>query len=389
MTHFERPIERRGSNSIKWDAILQTYNEEDLLPLWIADMDFQAPEGVLAAYQKLIAHGVLGYAETPKSLYRAIIDWENDQHHLALEKKDILFFSGVLAGITTAIQAFTDRDDAILIHDPVYPPFATIITNNQRKLVRSRLREEKGRFVMDFADIEEKFNQQRVKAMILCNPHNPGGRVWSKEELQRLGELCKKYAVLVLSDEIHQDLVFPPYEMTSFFCAGTDFSDFSLQFTSMTKTFNLAGIKNSVIFVKNKALREQLLRKQAANFQHEINTFGLVGMEAAYQTGKDWLSELLPYIRSNVTYLLEFFQNHLPKVKIMIPEGTYLLWLDFSAYGLSDEALENRLVHTGKVVLNPGVSYGSSGKQHMRLNVACPQSVLAEGLRRIATALNE
>ena len=388
MTNFEQPIDRLGSNSVKWDAILKSYNEENLLPLWIADMDFKAPAGVLQAYQKLLEHGILGYADTPDTLYTAISNWEQEHFKLAVRKEEILFFSGVLAGITTAIQAFTKPNDVILIHDPVYPPFANIITTNRRQLVRSQLVEENGHFVMDLADMEEKFKQHQVKVMILCNPHNPGGRVWTKKELYQLGELCQKYQVLVLSDEIHQDLVFPPNKMTSFFNAGEGFSDFSLQFTSMTKTFNLAGIKNSVVFVKNEKLRSQLIRKQEENFQQEINTFGLVGMEAAYETGEEWLAELLPYIQSNITYTMNFFQEQLPKVKIMKPEGTYLLWLDFSEYDLSDKELEERFVHKGKVVLNTGVSYGPSGKQHMRLNVACPRVVLEEGLNRIVRALS-
>ena len=388
MTNFEQPIDRLGSNSVKWDAILKSYNEENLLPLWIADMDFKAPAGVLQAYQKLLEHGILGYADTPDTLYTAISNWEQEHFKLAVRKEEILFFSGVLAGITTAIQAFTKPNDVILIHDPVYPPFANIITTNRRQLVRSQLVEENGHFVMDLADMEEKFKQHQVKVMILCNPHNPGGRVWTKKELYQLGELCQKYQVLVLSDEIHQDLVFPPNKMTSFFNAGDGFSDFSLQFTSMTKTFNLAGIKNSVVFVKNEKLRSQLIRKQEENFQQEINTFGLVGMEAAYETGEEWLAELLPYIQSNITYTMNFFQEQLPKVKIMKPEGIYLLWLDFSEYDLSDKELEERFVHKGKVVLNTGVSYGPSGKQHMRLNVACPRVVLEEGLNRIVRALS-
>ena len=388
MTNFEQPIDRLGSNSVKWDAILKSYNEENLFPLWIADMDFKAPAGVLQAYQKLLEHGILGYADTPDTLYTAISNWEQEHFKLAVRKEEILFFSGVLAGITTAIQAFTKPNDVILIHDPVYPPFANIITTNRRQLVRSQLVEENGHFVMDLADMEEKFKQHQVKVMILCNPHNPGGRVWTKKELYQLGELCQKYQVLVLSDEIHQDLVFPPNKMTSFFNAGEGFSNFSLQFTSMTKTFNLAGIKNSVVFVKNEKLRSQLIRKQEENFQQEINTFGLVGMEAAYETGEEWLAELLPYIQSNITYTMNFFREQLPKVKIMEPEGTYLLWLDFSEYDLSDKELEERFVHKGKVVLNTGVSYGPSGKQHMRLNVACPRVVLEEGLNRIVRALS-
>lgn len=293
MTNFDQPIDRLGTNSIKWDTILKTYNEKELLPLWIADMDFKTPPAVLEAYQKLLNDGVLGYSDISDSLYQKIIAWENRQHELNLNKEEILFFSGVLAGITTAIQALTKPNDAILIHDPVYPPFATIITNNRRKLVRSRLIEKNHRFVIDFGDLEEKFNKQQVKLMILCNPHNPGGRVWSETELNQLGKLCKKYNVLVLSDEIHQDLVFAPKRMTSFFNAGENFSDFSIQFTSMTKTFNLAGIKNSLAFVKNKKLRDLLLNKQQENFQQEINTFGLVGMEAAYQAGEPWLNDLL------------------------------------------------------------------------------------------------
>lgn len=388
MTNFEQPINRLGSNSVKWDAILKSYNEENLLPLWIADMDFKAPAGVLQAYQKLLEHGILGYADTPDTLYTAISNWEQEHFKLAVRKEEILFFSGVLAGITTAIQAFTKPNDVILIHDPVYPPFANIITTNRRQLVRSQLVEENGHFVMDLADMEEKFKQHQVKVMILCNPHNPGGRVWTKKELYQLGELCQKYQVLVLSDEIHQDLVFPPNKMTSFFNAGEGFSNFSLQFTSMTKTFNLAGIKNSVVFVKNEKLRSQLIRKQEEDFQQEINTFGLVGMEAAYETGEEWLAELLPYIQSNITYTMNFFREQLPKVKIMEPEGTYLLWLDFSEYDLSDKELEERFVHKGKVILNTGVSYGPSGKQHMRLNVACPRVVLEEGLNRIVRALS-
>ncbi|MBO0455114.1 MalY/PatB family protein [Candidatus Enterococcus murrayae] len=387
MSKFEQPIDRLGTNSVKWDTILQMYHEKELLPLWIADMDFKAPAGVLQAYQKLLDHGILGYADTPEGLYTAIIDWEKKHHCLTLEKDDILFFSGVLAGIATAVQAFTQPNDAILIHDPVYPPFSTIITTNQRQLIRSSLIEKNGRFEMDFADIEEKFKQHKVKVMILCNPHNPGGRVWLKDELLQLGELCRKYKVLIFSDEIHQDLVFAPNKMTSFFEAGENFSDFSLQFTSMTKTFNLAGIKNSIVLVKNEQLRKQLVHKQEQNFQQEINTFGLVGMEAAYNTGEEWLAELLPYIQSNIEYTMLFFKEHLPNVRIMNPEGTYLLWLDFSEYKLSDEKLEERLVHGGKVVLNAGISYGPSGKQHMRLNVACPQATLAEGLKRIANAL--
>lgn len=388
MVNFDEQLNRKGTNSVKWDQICQTYQEEDLLPLWVADMDFKAPDGVIQAYQKMVQQGILGYSTIPDSLYEAIIDWERNYHQLIIYKEDIFFFSGVLAGLATAIQAFTESNDAVLIHDPVYPPFAGILTQNKRKIVRSRLLEKDGHFIMDYADMEEKIKQNQVKLAILCNPHNPGGRVWTKNELNRFGELCRKYQVMVLSDEIHQDLVFAPHQMISFFNAGENFADFTIQFTSMTKTFNLAGIKNSIAFVKNPKLRKQLERKQAENFQQEINTFGLVGMEAAYRTGEEWLKELLIYLQKNIEDTFSFFNEKLPKAKIMKPEGTYLLWIDFSEYGLTDEQLENQLVHEGKVVLNTGISYGPGGKQHMRLNVACTHATLLEGLNRIAHALN-
>lgn len=386
MTNFDQEINRTGTDSIKWDEINKMHNENDLLPLWIADMDFKAPEGVLASYQKLIDHGIFGYTAPSDDLFSALMTWEKENYQLALTSENILLFTSVLAGITTAIQTFTQANDAVLIHDPVYPPFADIVQRNKRKLVRSRLIEENGQFKMDFADMEEKFKKQNIKVFILCNPHNPGGRVWSKAELSQLGELCQKYHVIVLADEIHQDLVFEPSEMTSFLTAGA-FDDFAIKFTSVTKTFNLAGIKSAVAIVKNPALKTRLEQYQQMNFQQEVNTFGMVGMQAAYETGADWLAELLFYLKKNIAYTLEFFAENLPKVKIMQPEGTYLLWLDFSEYGLTDEELENKLVHEGKVVLNPGISYGSGGAHHMRLNVACPLKTLQEGLERIKKVL--
>ncbi|GCF94801.1 cysteine desulfhydrase [Enterococcus florum] len=388
MVDFNKVINRKGTNSVKWDEILETYQEDDLLPLWVADMDFKAPAAVLKAFHHSADLGIFGYQATPDSLYTAIIEWHRSQHQLELNKDEIIFFSGVLAGLTTALQAFTQKDEAVLIHDPVYPPFSSIVENNQRKLVRSPLKKVGNNYQMDLADMEEKIKQHQVKVMILCNPHNPGGRVWTKKELEALGKLCQKYQVIVFSDEIHQDLVFQPNRMTNFLSVDKDFSAFTIQFTSMTKTFNLAGIKNSLVFVKDPSLRETLQQKQEENFQQEINTFGLLGMEAAYTHGHEWLEELLQYLKENIDFTLNFFADELPKAKIMEPEGTYLLWIDFSAYGFSDEELMELLVHKGKVLLNAGISYGPAGKQHMRLNAACPRDTLQEGLSRIVQALS-
>lgn len=382
MENFDQVISRIGTNSIKWDEIKTMYQEDDLLPLWIADMDFKAPTSVLTAYDQLIQQGILGYSGPSQELFQAICDWQQTHHHWSIQQADILFFSGVLAGMTTALQALSAPGDSILIFDPVYPPFAGIIENNQRRLIRSPLIEAET-FSIDFSDLEEKIKTEKVKILILCNPHNPGGRVWTRSELQRLGELCRRYQVIVFSDEIHQDLVFAPHVLTTFALAGEGFADFSLTFTSMTKTFNLAGIKNSVAFIQNPDLREKVAAKQQENFQQEINVFGYVGMEAAYRFGESWRLELLDYLQQNIQLTVKFLKKELPKINVMQPEGTYLLWLDFSAYGLSDEQLEQKMIHEAKVVLNSGITYGPQGSQHMRLNIACPQKTLLIGLERI------
>lgn len=389
MFDFNETLERRGTNSVKWDSIAKTYGEQNLWPMWIADMDFKTTPEVTAALSDFAGKSVFGYQMVPDSFYEAISTWQKEHHDYEISQESTLLFSSVLAGLATAVQTFTKKDDAILIHDPVYPPFARIVELNQRQLVRSPLIEANGHFEMDFADIEDKFKNSDIKLMILCNPHNPGGRVWTKSELLRLGELCKKYDVLVLSDEIHQDLVFPPHEMTTFHQVADDFSDFSVAFTSVTKTFNLAGVKISFAFAKNARLRNKLELQQFKTFGQEINSFGLIAAETAYQTGEPWRQELLTYLQDNIDFTLSYIKEHLPKVNVTIPEATYLIWLDFSEYGLEDGALMDKLIHDGKVVLNPGIDYGPHGSQHLRLNIACSRETLQTGLTKITAVFGE
>lgn len=389
MYDFDTVYDRHKTNSVKWDSIEASYHETDLLPLWVADMDFPAPPAVQQAFKDYAAHGIYGYTIEPPALRKAVIEWQKRRHQYELAENEIMFFSGVLAGVATAVQALTEPGDAVLIHDPVYPPFADMVKRTHRKLIRSSLIEKNNRFEMDFADLEEKFNTYPVKALILCNPHNPGGRVWSRDELRTLGELCRRYQVLVLCDEIHQDLVFSGTKLTSFQTVDPSFAEFSLVFASATKTFNLAGIKNSLLFVKNPELKKKITAKQLENFQQEINTFGLIGTEAAFSAGEQWLDSLLPYLQENIDFVIQTLHDQLPQVTVMKPEGTYLMWLDFSAFGLSDSELFNTLIHEAKVVLNPGITYGASGKQRMRLNVACPRKTLAEGLTRLITCLSQ
>lgn len=383
MVNFDHVYDRKETNSVKWDAVQQMYKENDLLPLWVADMDFKVHQPILDAMSEYIAQGILGYSIIPDSLYNAIQEWQKRRHHYIVEKEAILFNSGVVPSVALAIQAYTQPGDSVMIHDPVYHPFAKVIQANHREVVRSPLYVENGNFLIDFDEMEKLLKSEEVKLFILCNPHNPGGRVWQKQELVRIGNLCKKYNVLVISDEIHQDLVFPPAVFTTFTNADPSFKDFSIILTAATKTFNLAGIKNSMIFIHDPVLRKQFKTTQEMNQQSEINTLGLIGTEAAYNSGDEWLNELLSYLQDNIEEVEKFLTMNLPKVQMMKPEGTYLVWLDFSNYQLSDKQLENNLLHKGKVVMNTGISFGPSGSQHMRLNIACPRATLLEGLQRI------
>lgn len=386
MSQFDAVHNRLNTHSVKWDTLTTTYKKEGLLPFWVADMDFKTAPAITKALNAYISQGIYGYVTIPDSLYDAIIAWQKNQHDYDLTKDAILFSPGVVPSLVTIIEALTKSGDGILIHDPVYHPFTDVIKNTNRTVIVSDLLEENGLFKMNFQDMEAKIIQDQVKLMILCNPHNPGGRVWSKEELKALGTLCQKHQVIVISDEIHQDIVFKAGSFTSFQTVDPSFEEFSVVLTSATKTFNLAGIKNAMIFIKNPKMREQVKAVQAIHYQSEINSFGLIATEAAYRKGKDWLDELLPYLKKNIDFACDFFKEKLPNVRVMKPQGTYLLWLDFSAYDLSDEALAEKLVQDAGVVLNAGIMFGEKGSQHCRLNVACPKALLSTGLEQIAKA---
>lgn len=384
MTDFDRQYSRVGTDSVKWDSIRETYQKNDLIPLWVADMDFMAPQSVIEALKEYTEAGIFGYSIFPESLYEAVITWEAERYNYSLKKEDILFSPGVVPSIGVAIQAYTAPGDTVLIHDPVYHPFANMVKANGRIVSASPLVERNDHFEMDLADMEARIVAENIKLFILCNPHNPGGRVWDKEELLAVGKLCQKYGVTVIADEIHQDLVFAPRQHISFQTVASDFADFSIILTAATKTFNLAGIKNSMVYIKDKKLRRAFKEVQEMTEQATISTFGLIGTEAAYRHGGSWLTELLSYLSENSRFTQEFLAEHLPQVKMMPPEGTYLAWLDFSELGLTDAALQKRLVKDAGVVLNAGTLFGKQGSGHMRLNLACPKKTLAAGLQRIA-----
>ena len=383
--NFTTAPKRLGNHSIKWQA---TEKDAEILPMWIADMDFETFPEMTAAIHRFADFGVYGYAYPPDSLFEAIVAWEKNQHGYAIQADDITLIEGVVPALSVSIQAFTQEGDAILINTPLYPPFTRSIKLNNRKVVTSplTLSEEDGRFTLDFEQLEQAIIDNDVKLYAFCSPHNPGGRVWTKAELVRVAELCRKHQVILVSDEIHQDLTLFGHQHHSINTVG-DYRDFTVILSSATKTFNIAGTKNAFAIIENPILKKQFRNRQLANNQHEISTLGLIATETALTYGQPWLQELKQVLEENINYLIAYFAEHAPKIKVMKPEGSYLVWLDFSAYGLSHDALQKLLRDQAKVILNDGTSFGLEGKGHARFNVATPLDHVKLAVERIAAVL--
>ena len=380
---FDKIIDRKDGLGVKWNHLDQVFGSEEVLPMWVADMDYASPKPIIDSLKKVLDTGILGYTAPPDSLYQAIIHWQKERHQMTLTKENILFSPGVVPSIAVIIQALTMEQDAIMIHDPVYTPFSTMIELNKRRPIRSTLLMENNQFKMDFEDIEKKIVTHQVKLFILCNPQNPGGRVWSKEELTTLAELCKKYHVLMISDEIHGDLIFSPHQFTSLVTLDPSYQDFVITLSAATKTFNIAGVKLSMIYAQNPILYQQIQLYQESLEHSCLNTFGFVATETAFSQCGPWLEQLAENLSENLEIICNFFDTQLPYVSYMKPQGTYLFWFNCSSLGLTDEELMNRFVHIGKIALNSGIAYGPGGSQYMRLNFATPKSLLEEGLKRI------
>ena len=379
--NFDEIIDRRNTGSFKW------HYTDDTIPLWVADMDFKTAQPILAAIEQVAQHGILGYTLPTEPLYQAIIQWHGNRYKLSLEQQDILFSPGVVPSLVLMMKVFTESGDAVLINDPIYTPFMTKVLDNNRKLVTSALQENKGRYHLDLVDIEAKIIEHKVKLYLFCNPHNPGGRVWTTDELEALFLICKKHDVAIVSDEIHQDLTLSGHTFIPFLTLATGYEHKVVSLTSMTKTFNIAGIKGSMIFAKDSALLSKINQQQRLSDEHELNLFAYAAMRSAYEQGGEWLAQALTYIEANIELTLEFLEEHLPKIKVMRPEASYLIWLDCSAYEQDDQTLYDKL-RAAKVELSAGIKYGAEGHLKMRLNVACPKVLLLEGLNRMHKALN-
>jgi len=382
--NFETAPNRIGQHTYKWK---EAEKDSQVLPAWIADMDFEVLPEIKQTVHDYADQLVYGYTYASEELINAVLAWERDEHGYTFDQEALVFIEGVVPAISTAIQAFTKEGDAVLINTPVYPPFARSVKLNNRRLITNSLIEQDGLFQVDFEQLEQDIVDNEVKIYVLCNPHNPGGRVWEEDVLEKIGHLCQKYGVLVVSDEIHQDLMLFGHKHQSFNTVSPDFKDFSLILASATKTFNIAGTKNSYAVIENPSLRQKFQKRQLANNQHEISDLGFLATEAAYRHGKPWLTELKAVLEENIDFVVDYFAKEAPRLRVMKPQGTYLVWLDFSDYGLTDDQLFHLLREEAKVVLNRGSDFGQEGKGHARLNTAAPKTMIKEICRRIAEVL--
>lgn len=388
MINFDLVVNRKNTTARKWDGMKEVFGTDDLLPMWIADMDFKSPQVVIDAVTKRAAEGVYGYPLRQSAYFEAIINWQKHRHGFSIEKEWLVCTPAVVTAISVAIQTFTQPEDEIVIQSPVYPAFFGCITKNKRKLVDNPLKYEEGRYVIDFEDLESKLNP-RVKMLILCSPHNPVGRVWTKEELERLGKLCAAHNVIILADEMHCDLGFKGYQHIPLATISPEISKQTITFISPGKAFNLTAFYNSIAIIEDASLRQQFFAALEALELLSGNLFGIVSLEAAYQYGEEWLNELLLYLEENATYLMNFIEDNIPQLKVIKPEGTYLAWIDCRGLNLTIPELHELFLYKAKVGVNDGEAFGATGLGFMRLNFGCPRSTLKEGLMRIKQAVDQ
>ena len=383
-SNTETVINRKGTASYKWDNVDSLFSGSDLWPMWVADMDWATPVQVQNALLTRIQHPVFGYTYASESLFKSIIEWMNKKHKWTIAKEHILFSPGVVPSLAAAVLAFTDIGDQVMIQTPVYGPFYNVIKQNDRTVVTNKLLLNNGQFKIDFEDFETKL-RDGVKLFILCSPHNPGGTVWHKEDLQKMISLCEHYQVPIISDEIHADLALFNHVHTP---AGT-ISKEIVTLMAPSKTFNIAGLNGSLIISENATY----LRKMEHQFLKQgiggINVLAYTAMEAAYTHGMDWLKETVTKIEENIEILSDYIAKHLPKIKIMIPEASFLVWIDLRAMGLSEVEITERLINKGKLALEPGTKYGQDGQGFVRMNIGCSKETMYEGLRRLNEAFSD
>ena len=380
---FSKVIERNHTNCLKYDFRVARGMPADILPLWVADMDFQISSYIQDAIEKQVRHGIYGYSEAGKDYFEAVSSWLKQQHGWVVQPQWLVKTPGVVFALAMAVKAFTNVGDGVLIQKPVYYPFSGVILDNKRKVVDNTLTlGEDGRYHIDFEDFEEKVVNENVKLFFLCNPHNPVGRVWEREELERLGDICYRHNVIVVSDEIHSDFVWKGKHQV-FADLKEEYREISVTCTAPSKTFNIAGLQVSNIFIPNTRLRHQFKRQLDASGYSQLNAVGIVACEAAYRDGREWYDGVCSYIKENIEYVGKYLEENIPGVKLLKPEGTYLLWLDFRELHLSDTALEDLIIKKAGLWLDSGAIFGDAGKGFQRINAACPREILEKALNKL------
>lgn len=387
--NFNTVVDRHGTNSIKTDLAVVRGKPADVLSLWVADMDFPTSPAILEALHNKVDHGIFGYSCMDDDFFAALKNWMQTEHDFSPKRHDLVTTPGVVFGISCAIKAVTKEGDAVIIQTPVYYPFKNMIELNKRKLVTSSLYEKDGKYYIDFEDFEKKIIENNVKLFILCSPHNPVSRVWTREELQKLSDICLRNNVIVFADEIHNDFVYEPNKHTVFSNLSPEAAENSIVSMSVSKTFNLAGLQFSTNFIKNPVLRKKFRDEKDKTGYDEPSLMGLTAACAAYKNGKPWLLDLHKHLKENIDFVRNFLAKKLPSVRLIEPEGTFLLWLDFSKLGLSDSEIDDIIVNKAKVWLDRGTMFGPEGEYYQRINVATPRPVLEDALNRIANAFKE
>ncbi|MBK8934830.1 MAG: pyridoxal phosphate-dependent aminotransferase [Chloroflexi bacterium] len=398
--NFDAEIDRTGTHSIKWEFLFEghklvfgdhaqaKHGRDRLLPLWVADMDFRCPPAVIDALTERVAHGIFGYAMPSDSYYEAVINWMARRYGVVVEREWLVLTPGIVPALNMLVETLIAPGDKVLVQRPVYYPFFAAIENNGGEIVSNTLVLENGRYTIDFDDLAAKAADPAVKMAILCSPHNPVGRVWTREELTRFGEICLANDVLVISDEIHCDLIYDGVAFTSFAAINETFAQKSIICTAPSKTFNMAGLKTSNIIIQDKEIRAKLNKTLLRHGLLGGNALGLVATEAAYNHGEAWLAEVMAYIEANYHFMVAYLAEHLPQLEVIRPEGTYLVWVDCRKLGLDAAARRQLLLGEAKVFLDNGEMFGPEGEGFERFNLACPRSILAEALERIGTAVS-
>lgn len=387
--NFDSEIDRKNTNSLKYDFAAERGLPSDVLPLWVADMDFRTAQPILDALHKAVDHGIFGYSEVKDDYYRVVSSWFREHFGWETKPEWLVKTPGIVFALVMAVRSLTDEGDSVLIQTPVYYPFYSVVRDNGRKLVENELLYINGRYEIDFDDFEAKIREENVKLFILCSPHNPVGRVWTAEELQKIGEICEKYCVIVASDEIHCDFTLTGHPHTIFTSAYPKLAERSIVCTAPSKTFNIAGLQVSNIWIPNPDIRRKVLVEIDRSGYSQLNTLGLVAAQAAYENGWEWLEQCREYLRGNLDFVRGFLQDRIPEIKLVEPEGTYFAWLDCSELGLNRQELDDLVINKAKLWLDSGHIFGKRSENFQRVVLACTRKTLERALTQLESAVND